>query len=253
VIPWIKEMHPGFTFLGEVYWGLEERMQRLGFDFTYDKELYDRIVARDAAGVQRHLLRLAPETVARGAHFLENHDERRIASILNLEQHRAAALTILGLPGMRFLHEGEITGARHRLPVQVSRRQVEPAQPEVESIYRDILAKLPSSAVGQGEWRVIKPLAAWAENPTAENFVLVQWVAKPSCFDLVVVNLAPHPSQCYAPLAFEQLASHDWAMVNLLGEERYLRNGSELSQKGLYLDLPGNGAQILHFESAGNG
>ena len=250
VIPWIKEMHSGFSFLAEVYWGLEERMQELGFDFTYDKELYDRIVAHDSAGVQRHLLRLAPETLAQGAHFLENHDERRIASILKPEEHRAAALTILGLPGMRFLHEGQITGARRRLPVQISRRQIEPTQPKVESIYRDILAKLPSSAVGRGEWRVIRPMSAWVENPTAENFVLVQWVSKPSCFDLVAVNLASHSSQCYVPLTFQQLASHDWAVVNLLGDEHYLRSGSELSQKGLYLDLPGNGAQLLHFEAA---
>ena len=29
--------HPGFVFLAEAYWGLEPRLQALGFDYTYDK------------------------------------------------------------------------------------------------------------------------------------------------------------------------------------------------------------------------
>ena len=52
----IKQAHPGFVFLAEAYWGLEPRLQALGFDYTYDKALYDGLVTRDAAGVQRHLL-----------------------------------------------------------------------------------------------------------------------------------------------------------------------------------------------------
>ena len=45
-------------------------------------------------------------------HFLENHDEERIAPRLSLPEHAAAALLILGLPGMRFLHEGQLNSAR---------------------------------------------------------------------------------------------------------------------------------------------
>ncbi|HWH69927.1 MAG TPA: alpha-amylase family glycosyl hydrolase, partial [Candidatus Sulfotelmatobacter sp.] len=137
-IPVIKEVFPNFLFLAEVYWGLEARLQQLGFDYTYDKELYDRLEARDPAGVQRHVLSLKPETLAAGAHFLENHDEARIASILTPAQHRAAAWVILGLPGMRFLHEGQLTGARLRLPVQLRRRFPEPAQPEIAGMYEQV-------------------------------------------------------------------------------------------------------------------
>ena len=32
--------------LAEVYWGLEDRLRALGFDYTYDKELYDELVHR---------------------------------------------------------------------------------------------------------------------------------------------------------------------------------------------------------------
>ena len=93
-----------------------------------------------------------------------------------------------------------------------------------------------------------KPRAAWAGNPTAENLVIVQWQKRALEFDLVVVNLAAHRSQCYAPLAIERLAAHNWAMKDLLGQEWYKRSGDDLQNQGLYLDLPAHGAQLFHFE-----
>jgi hypothetical protein len=243
----VRQAHPGFVFLAEVYWGLDVRLQKLGFDYTYDKELYDRLVSHDPAGVQRHLLKLKPEVLAAGAHFLENHDERRIATVLSPPEHRAAALLCLGLPGMRFLHEGQLAGAKRRLPVQLGRRCGERAQPEVESLYRDILRALPKTAVGQGKAELLKPRNAWPENPTAEDILLVQWQRASLEFDLVAVNLAPHRSQCYAPLTVAELSAHDWEMQDLLGSEHYLRYGVDLQQKGLYLDLPGYAAQLFQF------
>jgi glycosidase len=247
-IPAIKQAHPAFVFLAESYWGLESRLQKLGFDYTYDKVLYDGLVARDAGGVQRHLLEVTPEALARGAHFLENHDEPRIASILSPAEHRAAALLILGLPGMRFLYEGQLSGARLKLPVQLARRPEEPVEVEIASLYEQLLTKLPGTAVGQGRGQLLKPHVAWPDNPTARNFVVVQWQSRAPEFDLVVVNLARHRSQCYAPLTVQDLAAHNWAMKDLLGQEFHKRSGDDLHDQGLYLDLPGHGAQLFHFE-----
>jgi hypothetical protein len=247
-IPTVKETYPGFLFLAEGYWGLEARLQALGFDYIYDKPLYDSLVARDRAGVQNHLLGMAAGAVAASAHFLENHDESRIASILSLAEHRAAALLIMGLPGMRFLHEGQLSGARVKIPVQLARRAEEARQAEIAAIYEQLLMTLPGTAVGQGRAELSKPRAAWPGNPTAQDFVIVQWQRQALEFDLVAVNLAPHRSQCYAPLSLEPLASHNWSMKDLLGEERYKRSGDDLQNQGLYLDLPAHGAQLFHFE-----
>jgi hypothetical protein len=243
-----KEAHPGFVFLAEAYWGLEARLQGLGFDYTYDKTLYDGLVARDAVGAQRHLLGMSTDAVAGSAHFLENHDEPRIASILSPAEHRAAALLILGLPGMRFLHEGQLAGARLRVPVQLARRPAEPTLAEVASFYDQLLATLSAMAVGYGNGAVLKPRAAWPDNPTAQNFVITQWQREAPEFDLVVVNLAPHRSQCYAPLTIQHLAAHNWAMKDLLGTERYQRSGDDLYNQGLYLDVPPHAAQLFHFD-----
>jgi hypothetical protein len=75
----------------------------------------------------------------------------------------------------------------------------------------------------------------------------VQWQSRAPEFDLVVVNLAPNRSQCYAPLSVEHLAAHNWEMRDLLGQESYKRSGDDLQNQGLYLDLPPHGAQLFHF------
>ena len=244
----LKQTQPEFLLLAEVYWGLEPRLQELGFDFTYDKQLYDELFWRNAAGAQRRVLSLPREVLARSAHFLENHDEPRIASQLSPAEQRAAALAILGLPGMRFLHDGQLAGARVKIPVQLARRCLEPVNPEVVKVYEQLLAMMPHSAVGKGDAQVLAPRAAWPENPSAENFIIVQWQTQSPAFDLVVVNLAPHRSQCYVPLTVPELAGHNWAMHDLLGSDAYERFGADLASQGLYLDLPELGAQLFHFQ-----
>ena len=247
-IPAIKSEHADFVFLAEAYWGLEPRLLALGFDFAYDKELYDGLVGRNPGQVQRHLLETPPEVLAKGVHFLENHDEPRIASLLSLPEHRAAALLVLGLPGMRFLHQGQLTGARRRVPVQLGRCLNEAAQSDIADLYEQLLTRLGATDVGKGSAAVLRPRPAWPDNPSAQNFIVVQWQNQKEAFDLVVVNLASHRSQCYVNLKLEELASGDWLMKDLLGTEEYERTSSALRQQGLYLDLAPHGAQLFHFE-----
>jgi hypothetical protein len=183
-----------------------------------------------------------------GAHFLENHDEPRIASLLSLPEQRAAALVVLGLPGMRFLHEGQLVGLRRRVPVQLTRRAAEAVEPQVKTMYHQLLAALKVSAVGQGAFELLSLRAAWPGNPTAQNFVLLQWTVSASDFDLVVVNLAPHRSQCYVSLNLPNPPVLKWVMRDVLGIECFVRCGLELQRQGLYLDVPAHGAQLFHFQ-----
>jgi hypothetical protein len=194
------------------------------------------------------LLNTPRERLAAGAHFLENHDEPRIASLLPLSEHRAAVVVTLSLPGMRFLHDGQLGGALRRVPVQLARQAVEPVRPAINSMYEQILSAQASSSVGRGSAELLRPNSAWADNPTEKNFVIIQWRTQPPDFDLVVVNLAPHRSQCYAPLSVPDLSVCDWNLRDVLGTERFVRHGEELKSKGLYLDLPAHGSQLFHFQ-----
>jgi glycosidase len=42
----VKWTHPGLLFIAEAYWDMEWALQQQGFDYCYDKRLYDRLVDR---------------------------------------------------------------------------------------------------------------------------------------------------------------------------------------------------------------
>lgn len=244
----VKRDVPDFLFLAEAYWDLEGRLCELGFDYAYDKKLYDHLIHDHPWEVQKHLVGLGPHNVRR-AHFLENHDEPRAASRMDLERHRAAALLVLGLPGMRFLHDGQLEGLRRFARVQLGRRHVEPEDSSVRDLYAALLRALPDTAVGDGDARLLTPQRAWPDNPTAGCFTLVQWQRpeRDDAFELVVVNAAPHRAQCRAPLGARGLAGGVWQLVDRVGSERWSRDGDELARDGLYLDVGPRAAQLFSF------
>jgi glycosidase len=108
---------PGFILLAEVYWDLEWRLQQLGFDFTYDKRLYDRLVHSTATDVRGHLMAQS-DYQRRSARFIENHDEARSVVVFR-DRVRAAATIISAVPGLRFFYQGQIEGRTDRLPVHL--------------------------------------------------------------------------------------------------------------------------------------
>jgi glycosidase len=218
----VKRAHPAFVFVAEAYWGLEARLVELGFDFAYDKELYDRLVHDRPTDAAAHVRGASHARI----HFLENHDEPRVAA-LPLALHRAAALVMLALPGLPFVHHGQLAGARRFARIQLGRRLVEPVDAQVHAMYEQLLAV----PLGD-ERRVLTPLPAWDGNPTHEGFVIVQCRA-----DLVVVNLAPHLAQCRVQVA----ASGRWILADRLGTERWERDLDE----PLFLDLPPRGTQVF--------
>src|SRR5512132_1770209 len=74
---------PGFLFMAEVYWDLEWTLQQQGFDYCYDKRLYDRLREGRARPIRDHLV--APlDYQDELARFLENHDEPRAAATFGL-------------------------------------------------------------------------------------------------------------------------------------------------------------------------
>jgi hypothetical protein len=72
----VKESHPAFVFVAEAYWDMEWALQQQGFDFCYDKRLYDRLEHEGAESVHGHLSGDAAYQ-RKLLRFLENHDEPR--------------------------------------------------------------------------------------------------------------------------------------------------------------------------------
>ncbi len=105
-----------FVFMAEVYWDLEWTLQQQGFDYTYDKRLYDRLREALARPVRDHF-RADMDFQRSSARFLENHDEPRAASDFPPAIHRAAAVLTFLCPGLRFIHQGQMDGFTRRIPV----------------------------------------------------------------------------------------------------------------------------------------
>jgi hypothetical protein len=237
-----------FLFMAEVYWDLEWTLQQQGFDFTYDKRLYDRLHAGEARPVREHLL-AAPDFQERSARFLENHDEPRAAAVFGPEQERAAAVIAFLAPGLRFFHEGQLEGRKVHVSMHLGRRPDEPPDPELRVFYERLLQVLARREVHEGSWRLCACRPAWAENPTWERFVVMTWERPGGDRLLAVVNYGPTQAQCWAEIPFGQLGGKV-VLRDLLGRERYERDGAELGARGLYLDLPPWGRNAFAVEPA---
>jgi glycosidase len=111
-----RQQAPGFLFMAEVYWDLEWKLQQQGFDFAYDKRLYDRLHSGPARTVREHFV-AGLDYQNKLARFLENHDEPRAAVNFAPAQHRAAAVITFLSPGLRFFTRGNSKVERSKFPL----------------------------------------------------------------------------------------------------------------------------------------
>jgi glycosidase len=233
----VREKVPDFCFMAEVYWDLEWTLQQQGFDYTYDKRLYDRLREGQARPVRKHFL-AAPEYQNKLARFLENHDEPRAASVFPDDVHRAAAIITYLSPGLRFFHQGQLEGRRKRISPHLIRAPEEPANPSLQIFYNKLLEILRRSVVRQGRWQLLECVAAWEGSDSFENFIAFAWQNDADDRLLAVVNFSDHPAQCYLRLPFAGLAGHRWRLGDLTGPDVYQRDGDDLTAHGLYLNVP---------------
>ena len=94
----VRERVPGFCFMAEVYWDREWTMQQQGFDYAYDKRLYDRLREGHARPVREHF-HAGLDYQGKLARFMENHDEPRAAASFAPGMHEAAAVIPTCRPG----------------------------------------------------------------------------------------------------------------------------------------------------------
>jgi hypothetical protein len=244
----VRARRPEFLFMAEVYWDLEWALQQQGFDFTYDKRLYDGLRSGDAGRIREHLSAQL-EFQERCARFLENHDEPRAATIFTPEQERAAAVIAFLCPGLRFFHEGQLEGRKIHASMHLGRRAEEPPDRDLRGFYDRLLAVLGREEVHGGTWWLCKSKEAWPENRTWDRFVAMAWEGVHGRRLLAAVNYGGTPAQCWVELPFPGLSGRVF-LRDLLGEARYERDGAELSSKGLYLDLPPWGRHAFALESS---
>lgn len=243
VIPAIKGYHAEFKFIAEAYWDLEWELQQQGFDYCYDKKLYDRMEHADPENVHRHLLAdLAyQEKMVR---FLENHDEPRAAATFGRDKGHAAVLAILTLMGATLLHEGQFEGRRIRLPVFLGRRPEEPVDQELVTFYKRLLTVTNREVFRNGAWRLCERVG-WPDNQSCRNLLAWCWVKDTERY-LVVINFRQDAAQARVLVPWDELRGKEWRCKDVLSEDSYDRSGSEMKDVGLYVDLEGWTCHLFH-------
>jgi hypothetical protein len=224
----VRARHPAFTFLAEAYWELEGRLQRLGFDFTYDKALYDRLLHGDAAAIRAHL-GADLEYQVRSVRFVENHDEPRIAHELSPARRAAALVIAMTVPGMRFIHDGQIEGRRIRTSVHLGKRVAEAPAPGAIALHASLFELLRSPALREGAFRL---LAATG------SLVAHRWEHRHGSV-IVVVNYGADEVTAQFPVELHGIDGRSVLLHDRLTGTDYARDGTELVDpaRGLFVRL----------------
>ena len=244
----VRRDAPSFLFLAEVYWDLEWNLMQQGFDYCYDKRLYDRLERREARATREHLL-AGLDFQDRLARFLENHDEPRAAATFPWEVHRAAAVITFLTPGLRFFHQGQREGRTVRIPVHLGRGPDERPDPVVAAFYAELLACLRDPAFRDGAWQLLDPRPAWDGNWTSECFIAFAWIGPGEHRRLVVVNYSNHRSQCRVAVPWSDRTVGTWRFRDRFSSEVYDRDGGDLARDGLFVDLPEWGTHVFEVEA----
>jgi len=245
----VREQSPAFTFMAEVYWDMEWTMQQQGFDYAYDKRLYDRLRDGHARPVREHFL-AGLDYQNKLARFLENHDEPRAAATFSTEIQEAAAIITFLSPGLRFFHHGQFEGRKKRISPHLVRAPEELVDQNLIQFYERLLTVLRNPAVHSGAWQLLECVPAWEGNSTWDCFLAFAWQGADDERLLVTVNYAANQSQCYVQLPFTDLGNGQWRLKDLLGDATYDREGKDLSDRGLYLDEAAWKASVYSLTSA---
>jgi hypothetical protein len=237
----VRGVNPVFRFVAEAYWDREWDLQLLGFDYCYDKRLYDRLSQGDVAPVRGHLdADLAYQE--RLVRFLENHDEPRASrTFAPTGRLKAAAVTIATLPGLTLWHDGQAEGREVFVPVFLGRRADEPHDAALAGWYRDLWAV--TGRVRDGAWARCE-VTGWPDNASAEALVAWTWTAG-DALSLVVVNLTGQEADGVVHAGHAPAAGRQWLLHDLLDGTGYVRSGDDLADGGLYVALAAWGAHVF--------
>ena len=232
IITATKKHHPGFLFIAEAYWDLEWQLQQLGFDFCYDKKLYDRLEHDTAENVRLHLCAdMAYQN--RLIRFIENHDEPRAAATFSPAKEQALAVTTFTLPGAKLYYEGQLEGRKVRPPVFLDRRPPEPVDDALRAFYTKLLAAVNQPLFHDGRWSLLER-SGWPDNSSFQNLVAWSWQTDDvRC--LVAVNLSDTP--LHALVHVPWAGNRTWDLTDVFSGTTYRRDGNDIAERGLYLEL----------------
>ncbi|MDX2136594.1 MAG: alpha-amylase family glycosyl hydrolase [Chloroflexota bacterium] len=250
IVPQVRAQYPDFMFIAEVYWDKEYDIIQQGFDYAYDKTLYDRIGSGDVQKLRQHLL-ADIDYQKHLIRFIENHDEHRAFAHLGEERSLPAATLICTLPGAVLLHDGQFLGRTVKLPVQIGRQPDEELHPELEEYYRRLLWETLDPSYERGQFYLFEVWQTSPEDHSNRNLLAYGWRdAVSKRYRLIVVNLTGEHSYGRINLGYwsELARQKRWKLFDVTDGVEYVRHGGELTHEGLFIYLEPYESHIFRFE-----
>lgn len=207
----IREIKPDFVFIAEVYWGLEWEIQEMGFDYTYDKILYDRLRYSTAENIKGHL---TAEHLyqKRSIRFIANHDEEVAIKAFGREKSFAAAALISTISGARMYHLFQLCGRKAQMPIQYMADPFD-EDDSVFDFYKRLLTEVNAPAYHGGQW-ALKDVDSADNNGEFKNVLCWVWTQS-NTHKMVIINYCNCMSSCFldvrklnADAAEESFATH---------------------------------------------
>jgi hypothetical protein len=223
---------------------MEWNLQQHGFDYAYDKRLYDRLIEGNAKAVREHFY-AGLDYQDKLARFLENHDEPRAAFAFEEKNHEAAAVITFLSPGLRFFHQGQFEGRLKRISPHLVRAPQELINQDIQKFYHSLLSALKNPVFCNGWWKLLECMPAWEGNNSWDSFLAFAWEDRDGKSALVCVNYSPSSAQCYVHLPFTFHPNQSIRFRDMMNPVVYDRDAYQLSSKGMYLDLPEWGYHVF--------
>lgn len=229
----IKGKYPNFVFLAEVYWGLEWRLQEMGFDYTYDKTTYDRLLYHTSAEIFGHL-RAEKLYQKRSARFIDNHHEKPSLKVFGKEKAMAAATVISTIRGLRLYTQNQIFGSEMKAPLQMVEPYQRSGDEDVQKFYERLLKVNNHPAFHGGEWTLLSCEKISKDNLSNRNMLAWKW-AQFRTVKLVIVNYSPESSSGIVDFKLKPAGDK----IHLFDElsEKEIEFSAEAISGGLRLDM----------------
>lgn len=229
-----KSKKKDFLFIAEVYWNLESKLQYKGFDFTYEKDLYDFLVQKNSPAIIHYLQNKQEK---KSLHFLENHDENRMASVFFLESIPFFSL-IANLEGGLLIHEGQTLGYKKKIPVQLGTYPSDEEDSIIQSYFQRIIPRLIKRKNQKLTW--IDSQAICYEGKDKFCFVRI-FLFEDGNREIFIFNPNPYPLSGRIPLNPKEINKifqySGPSFLDLTSGINYGQNLDEIKKEGIYFYL----------------
>ena len=138
-------------------------------------------------------------------------------------------------------HEGQFEGWRVHVPVFLRRRPPEPIDDDLRQFHLALLSV--AGGLRHGHWELLDT-SGWPGDSSCEQLLAWSWTDGEQR-SLIVINDADAPAAAHVHMRWAELVERTWELTDELSGQVFVRDGSEMTRDGLYVQLPPWGFHVL--------